>query len=89
MNENNIETKELNVQEKETISMDTTELSEQQMDEVAGGGLSSKVKNHFCRENLGPRFKEKSTFGWNWCASCKICGKVKVLERGPWSGDPD
>ena len=91
MNENAREAKALNEQEKETTMAGVEEMSEQQLEEVAGGLKKPiiSISDHSCRANLGPRYKEKSVFGWNWYANCKICNKQFCLEWGPWSGDPD
>ena len=89
MNENIGEAKAINEPEKETTTAGVAGMSEQQLEEVAGGKKKSIISNHSCRAYLGPRYKEKSLFGWNWYANCIICNKQFCVEYGPWSGDPD
>ena len=89
MNENTREAKAIKGQETETIKAGVTVLDEEQLAEVAGAGRRHSFPSHNCMSNLGPSYKKKSTFGWNWYAKCKICKSVVKVEYGPWSGDPD
>ena len=88
MNENTREAKAINGQETKTIEAGVTEMSEQLMENVAGG-MQGASKSHGCRNNLGRWYKKKSLFGWNWYAKCKICKAEIKVKDGPWSGDPD
>ena len=90
MNENTREAKAINGQELKPIEAGVTGLDEEQLAEVAGGFRERGYRSsHTCRDNLGPSYKRKSTFGWNWYAKCKICNREKKVKNGPWSGDPD
>ncbi len=88
MNENTREAKAINGQETKTIKAGVTVLDEEQLAEVAGG-VREKFNIHICMRNLGPSYKKKSLFGWNWYAKCKICKSEIKVKDGPWSGDPD
>ena len=77
--------------EKQIINDDITgaaELKPQQMEDVPGGG--GFLKNTGCNhEKVGPRYKKKSLFGWNWYAICSRCKQEVQVEEGDWFGDPD
>jgi len=88
MNENTREAKAIKGQETETIKAGVTVLDEEQLAEVAGG-VKNRIRAHICKSNLGPSYKKKSTFGWNWYAKCQICKCEIKVKEGPWSGDPD
>ncbi len=89
MNENTREAKAIKGQETETIKAGVTVLDEEQLAEVAGGGLKLQYISHICNNHLGPSYKRKSLFGWNWYAKCQICKCEIKVKEGPWSGDPD
>jgi hypothetical protein len=86
MNENTREANAINGQEPKPIEAGVTGLDEEQLAEVAGGGINHGVGH---THEYGPRYKKKSWFGWNWYAKCKICKAEIKVKDGPWSGDPD
>ncbi len=57
------------------------------MEDVSGGVV--KDFSSGCKHKLGPRYKKKSFFGWNWYATCSRCKKEVQVEEGNWFGDPD
>ncbi len=73
---------------KEVINGDMTEMNAQQQEDVSGGlveGGGVSCLNH----KLGPRYKKKSLFGWNWYAFCSKCKCEVFVKEGPWSGSPN
>ncbi len=73
---------------KEVINGNITEMNAQQLDGVSGGVIGGAGPGCL-HEKLGPRYKKKSFFGWNWYAVCSNCKCEVMVKEGPWSGSPD
>ena len=73
---------------KEVINGDMTEMNAQQLEDVSGGIVEGGGVSCF-HNKLGPRYKKKSLFGWNWYAICSRCKQEVQVEEGDWFGDPD